>query len=250
LKKIVTIVLFFLMAISVFGCSNNKKENRDENLTQDQPIDILVEIEQGKDNLNAVTFRATARRNGEKLDGIDSIKFEIWKKGQEHHEMIKGDKVSTGVYEAKNVYHETGVYFVMYHINDVSGIHHMDRMTFMVGDIEPESHSNENDENHNNHGEETDIMIHNMPNQATVNREVTLMAHIGKAGEALLGAKVRFEIIISKEEKTFIDATELDLGKHVATFTFEKQGSFTIVTHVEKSTEHIHEHKEWIITVK
>jgi hypothetical protein len=199
------LVLFLVLLLT--SCMNNESEHEDMHHDADgttPPITITVEIlPENPTVAKEVTFRAISAKDGENIEGASSVKFEVWKDGQEEHKMLSASYIKNGTYEVTTTFNEDGTYYVIYHINDITGIHHMDKLEFKVGSTG--AHHGDSDDHQGQSSNK--LLIHNMDLSPMQNEEVMVMTHIAMNGKALAKAKVNFEIIHeSTGEKHLITA--------------------------------------------
>jgi hypothetical protein len=247
------LLLFGIVSILFMSSCSSKNEHHDNNHGDGNELPLAVTVKITPENPSVseeVIFTALASKDGEKINGLTSVKFEVWNDGQEEdeHMMLKGSSVSKGVYEAKTSFSEEGTYHVIYHINDNTGFHHMDIINFHIGLSE---HSdNHNSSGHHDRDGESKLIIHNMDISPVQNEEINIMSHVAMNGAALEGGHVKFEVINEVTgDIEFVNATEKKAGEYVATYSFNSQGAYTINTHVEHSEMNIHDHKKWSVIV-
>jgi hypothetical protein len=260
LKRIIYASVVALILTLATGCDLFNKEN--DTLELSEPIVFLVEVLPNEANLSEnVTFRAVSMQNGKPIEGAKSVKFEIGNKNNDYHQIIMAKYIGNGKYEATLSFDQAGEYEVMYHIDDVNDIHHMDKIAFIIGDSNANHHHEGNDNSHDHHQESNNnqnndkgsnvVMIHNVEINPTTNVEVMLTSHVTKDGKPFEGAKVRFELWLeSHKDHIFIKASETNPGEYSVNFTFKEAGTYNVITHIEESHQHIHEHKKWIVNVK
>ncbi|OZM57170.1 hypothetical protein CIB95_06795 [Lottiidibacillus patelloidae] len=251
MKKLVLLGIIASLLTLASCSSHGEHHHNDHGNSTELPLTVSVEITPKNPEISEeVIFRAIVLKDDEKINGLDSIKFEIWKDGQQEdeHQMLKASSVSKGIYEAKTTFAEEGKYHVIYHINDNTGFHHMDKIVFHVG-------LTENNELHNSHSHddghgENNLIIHNMEISPKQNEKAMIMSHVSMNGTALEGGYVKFEIINEDTgEVEFVPASEKKAGEYVATYRFKSKGVYSINTHVEQKEFDIHDHKKWSVIV-
>jgi hypothetical protein len=246
------LLLFGIASILFMSSCSSKNEHHDNNHGEGSELPLSVSVEITPENPSVsekVTFTALASKDGESINGLTSVKFEVWKDGQEEdeHIMLVGSSVSKGIYEAKTSFSEEGNYHVIYHINDNTGFHHMDKINFHVGSLEQSDNHNNG---HHDANSEPNLIIHNMDISPVQNEEINIMSHVSVNGAALEGGHVKFEVINEVTgDIDFVNATEKKAGEYMATYSFNAKGAYTIKTHVEHSDMDIHDHKKWSVIV-
>ncbi|MGM9987037.1 MAG: FixH family protein [Bacillaceae bacterium] len=126
MKKVISIVavLFVLLA----GCSQGESKK----LEEPKMLNVDVKFNPTSVKVNEeFTVQAIVTMGDEKVDDASEVMFELWKKGQEDHEMIEGVKVGDGVYELKKKVNETGTYIVVSHVT-ARNLHNMPKVEFEV----------------------------------------------------------------------------------------------------------------------
>jgi hypothetical protein len=188
--------------------NNNNKGHINHNDTNGSVLAFTFDVEVIPENpspSSEVTFRAIATKDGKKIDGAASVKFEVWIDGEEEHNMLKATYINDGTYEVSTSFAEEGSYHLIYHINDIDGIHHMDQLDFTVG--EKSEHSNHNDE-HIGHGGQAHLVISNMELTPLINEKAIVKSHVAINGKALTDAYIKFEVVNkSSGETQFIIAS-------------------------------------------
>ncbi|OEH91555.1 FixH family protein [Bacillus solimangrovi] len=269
MKKLLVVLFSALLVIS--GCAQEKQESSSE---EEVPVRLDVAIELPSDDIQLeqeVTIKAIVSQGDEMVEDADDVKFEIWKSGQDEHEMIDGNNVGGGEYNVSKSFTEEGTYYVIAHVT-ARKMHTMPKQEFVVGNPDPKEDtmmSEEHDgemEGNKEHGDDTHVemesqavhgdthenslMIHHqIDDNMKATEPVTLRTHLQHNNMPLTDAKVRFEVWMNDEDMhEFIDATEGTEGEYTAENTFEQAGMYHVVVHVEKGD--IHDHKEEMIEVK
>ncbi|WP_199426453.1 FixH family protein [Thermaerobacillus caldiproteolyticus] len=235
-----TMVAFVLLA----ACNQEKQE-------ENQPAVLNVKIKTDDHiELNKETEIACLVTYGnEKVTDADEVKFEIWKQGNNQHEMLKAKHEGNGKYVVKKTFTEPGTYSVIAHVT-ARNMHNMPKTDIVVGQASnmpaEQNHDHDGEEHHDHHSDVT-IMLHEQ--QYHVNEATELTAHITHDGQPLTNATVRFEVWKENSEKhEFIDAHEQAKGEYKATTTFKDKGVYFVKVHVE--TNELHDHQVEQITVQ
>lgn len=245
----------FIAVVAVAGCNTQTKEEQKEAGQEEKKLEeVKVEVKTNPAELKPnekVEVQAIVTQGKEKVTDASDVKFEIWKDGEENHEMLEGKHKGDGVYVVEKTFPADGVYHIIAHTN-ARDMHVMPEVKVAVGnakleDVQEEKATNGHSEG-NNHGEghgqhNSDTAIHLMTDNITANNETTLKAHVKHKEEALTGATVKFEIWKDGAEKhEFIPAEEGTGGEYVSKHTFKEVGSYNVKVHVENNE--IHEHIE------
>ncbi|SFJ36863.1 FixH family protein [Thermoflavimicrobium dichotomicum] len=174
-----------------------------------------------------------------------TVKLEVWEKNsKDPHQMLETKQVEKGTYATSQTFKQAGEYLVVVHAT-APQVHQMISGKFQVGK-ETEGHS------HQGHVHDQAINLHVMlPQQAKKGQATSLVGHVQKEGKPLTQARVRFEIWQEgKEQRQYVDTKENQPGEYTASYTFPETGTYHIKLHVEKESEHLHEHKEEKLTVQ
>lgn len=212
-----------------------------EKIETNQEITIKVKIIQGEENVT----------------NADEVKFEIWKPGQEDHEMILAHNENDGTYSIKKTFREGGNYFIVAHTT-ANRMHSMPKkeVTVLGSESEDGHASNEEIENTDQHTDHEHNDHHNSkvsfeflaPSVIKSNQPAKLTVKIAQEEQTVSGARTRLEIWEENETThQFIDTREVSPGTYSADYTFPIEGHFNVKIHVEKGN--IHDHIEKTIEV-
>lgn len=226
-----------LLSVFLASCSGAKESE------QVLPVTVEFGLEPQEVKAGEITTIHVLVMQGDKpvLDAQE-VEFEIWKEGQEKHDMVEAEHQGDGIYSIKERFHEPGRYFVIYHVT-ARDMHVMQQVEIPVaGEQEPPAEQPPVDSSHHHHHH--GVTIHFMADKgAKANQPQRLMAHLMKDGQPMEGARVQFEYWSgSSPNHVYVDATEIKPGEYRAEMVPEKSGSYQVITHVEKGE--IHEHQE------
>ncbi|WP_164985157.1 FixH family protein [Ammoniphilus sp. CFH 90114] len=207
-----------------------------------QPITVEFQVQPEPVKAGEITTIQVFVKQGEEwVDDAQEVEFEIWKDGQEKHDMVQAQYQGDGLYSFQERFHEPGTYYVMYHVT-ARDMHEMKAMEVVVtGEEKPEQQAQQQaEDHHHDHG----VNIHFIGDkEAKANQPQTFLAHIQKDGTPLDGAVVRFEYWqVNDSKHIYADAMEQKPGEYAAEVILPISGEYRVVTHVEK--EELHEHKE------
>jgi hypothetical protein len=253
-----------IMALGIItGCSSDDKTSQTESPSLDI-IEVSIETPETVNLKEEVLLQAHVSQGTDKVDDADEVKFEISQTGKSATEMLIAENNGNGTYSVKKTFEENGIYTVTAHVTARS-MHSMPRKEIKVGDggtassqSEPseedskshdsDHHSDSSHQEHSHHDSSLE-MTFNQETSFTVNQEVLLKTELTLNNTALEGAKVRFELVPDKGEKSeWLDAVETDKGVYTAPFTFTNVDSYHVQIHVNK--DEIHEHKIFMLNVK
>lgn len=239
-----------LMATGIFlaGCNNSDEKAMDHDAMQGSgkpSVDVKVDVPAKTMEDEKVIFQATAVEN-KKAVNVEDVTFEIWKADEKDaaHKKIKATLKKTGSYQAEAALAE-GEYEGLYHINDKKGLHHMDKINFIVMNHSHEDASH-NDTSHE-HASAEDLAVHYMgATKVTAGATLPVSFHIFENGK-VLKADVQVEVIEEGVEKhTYIPLT-LKEDMYVGQVKLAHAGQATVRLHVEN--DQLHHHQDQLITV-
>lgn len=261
-------IIAFILLISIMaGCATQK--DQDQQNGSNQSLEIIEVTIQTPETINPneeVTIQALVTQGSDKVGDANEVKFEIWKDGQEEHEMIKGQNDGKGIYSTKKTFTDNGKYYVIAHVTARS-MHAMPKKEFIVGTLEEHEHEGteeghavhegneeghaKHEEGHGHHNASVEIDMA-LDESYLINKETTLKTTIKHEGIPLQGAKVRYEVISHDDSNNveWIDAKEDGDGIYTALTTFKEKGTYHVQIHVNKDENEIHEHKVIMIDVK
>ncbi|HJV44376.1 MAG TPA: FixH family protein [Bacillota bacterium] len=119
--------LFLIIAGLLTACSSQEQK-------PDLETPIMVEFSYSPNELkvgDVDTLQVVVKQGQDLVSDSKDVKFEVWKDGEEKHEMIDAENKGKGVYTALEKFHEPGVYHIMYHVT-ARGMHEMKSQKFQV----------------------------------------------------------------------------------------------------------------------
>ncbi|MCA1032482.1 FixH family protein [Bacillus timonensis] len=257
-KYVILMVSIFLLLV---GCQTTTEKNDEV-----QFIEVEILVPEKLNPNEEITISAQVTLGEEKVNDASEVKFEIWEKGQENHEMYNANSQDDGIYSIKHSFEHAGIYYIVAHVT-ARDMHNMPKQEVRVGTFEESKYEDVNEDtetNHDEHGEHGTNdehegshddhgegshahghleIIYQLANAVSVNEDTELAVKLVHEGEPLEGAKVTFEIWEEKQEKhEFYPASEKNSGMYSIDYTFPQKGSYFLKVHVEKND--IHEHVE------
>ncbi|WP_167578045.1 FixH family protein [Ammoniphilus sp. YIM 78166] len=196
------------------------------------------------------TIRVQVMQGDKPVLDAQEVEFEIWKEGQEKHDMVEAEHQGDGVYSMKERFHEPGRYFVIYHVT-ARDMHVMQQVEIPVtGEEEkPQVEEPQADPSSQHHHHHHGVTIHFMAEQgAKAKQPQRLMAHLMKEGQPIEGARVQFEYWLgSGPNHVYVDAAEIKPGEYRAEIVPEESGNYQVITHVEKGELHEHQENSFVV---
>ncbi|MCT2536502.1 FixH family protein [Aquibacillus koreensis] len=123
------IVVMFLFILIVAACDNTT-ENKEDFLGEVVEVEIELEPETPRVNTDT-TIKAIVTQGKDKVNDANEVIFEVWKEGQEDHEMIEASNQGDGIYSITKQFKTEGNYFVVSHVT-ARDMHVMPRKAYTV----------------------------------------------------------------------------------------------------------------------
>lgn len=242
--------LFLLVALTVLvACGNGDVSDQDAEGADgtDELLPLEVEILTESDAFEpgvAGEIQAKVWQGDENIDDADEVVFEIWKDGHEDEsEHLDGESVGDGIYSLPYTFEEDGIYYVIAHVT-ARDMHTMPKKEFIVGDVDEEARSANDDQGESEDG----VSIHLMePESIVAGEHAEWIVHLEQDGSPLTGADVQLEYWQDEDKHQYVDATEEKDGEYTAELQFPEPGEYQMTVHVVKGD--LHEHKEEVIDV-
>jgi hypothetical protein len=83
-----------------------------------QPVEIEAKVTQGSENVN----------------DAKEVEFELWRRGQQDHEMIDAKSQGKGIYRIEKTFAADGIYYVIAHVA-ARDMHNMPLKELIVGEV-------------------------------------------------------------------------------------------------------------------
>ncbi|MDQ0256874.1 hypothetical protein J2S74_004296 [Evansella vedderi] len=248
MKKILTALLIISISL-IAACGQTEQDpqtgsNTELNL---DPIEVEIIAPEEADPDTDVTIQALVTQGEEKVNDASEVTFEIWKQGQkEESEMIEGTLTDEdGVYEITYRFPEENLYFIQPHVT-ARGMHRMPVGEIIIGDIpDEESHHDHGDDHSHDHHHgainENLSLQWLTPEEVQLEEEVEINISVQWKGAPWVNGEVTYEIWQEHDQvHQWLDAEEIEEGVYSLKHTFDQQGEFYIIIHIED--EEIHEH--------
>lgn len=130
-KAMRKILLGFILFSGVLaGCSNQSDTTSGK---EPQMVEVSIKFVPEKIKPNEKEkIEAIVTQGKDKVSDANEVKFEIWKTGQDQHEMLEARNEGKGVYSINKTFPDNGQYFVTAHVTARS-MHTMPNQGFTVG---------------------------------------------------------------------------------------------------------------------
>lgn len=149
-KWLIATALMFVVS----GCTEKETMSHEEHDPNNPSLEIVeVEIlnEDQLDPGTELTLSARVTQEDKVVDDADEVKFEVWESGlRDEGQMYEGSLTEDGVYEAKHLFEEEGVYYMFAHTT-ARGMHVMPKMKITVGNPDPADVLEDDTKNTMNH---------------------------------------------------------------------------------------------------
>lgn len=243
--------IFLATGLLLAGCGNEKQAMDHETMqgSGKPTVDVKVDIPAKTMENQKVVFKATAVEN-QKAVNLEDVTFEVWKADEKEadHQKFKAALKKTGTYQAEAKLAE-GEYEGLYHINDKKGLHHMDKISFVVMDHSHEASSEKKTSTHEHAHDTVDgLSVHYMgAKKMMAGAKLPLSFHVFLNGKPLQ-ADVQVEVIEPGVEKhTYVPLTK-KADQYVGEVSLTRPGNTTIRLHVEN--DQLHHHQDQTVLVQ
>lgn len=254
MKKLI-ILLFTLLILS--ACSKEEAKQREK---APEMIEVTITTPEKIKAQEETTINASVLQGKEKVTDANEVKFEIWKSGQDDHEMVEAKHDQDGIYSVKKTFTEGGNYFIVAHTT-ARHMHSMPKKEITVETAEAEKQAEGTEHSHDDHQSESSEHEHDDHHNSEVDfdfhvhepvqskQKSDLTVQLKQGSEPITGATVRLEIWGENQSKhDFIPAIEGANGAYSLTYSFPSSGTYSVKIHVEKGN--IHDHTEKTVNVK
>lgn len=143
MKKVMILVISFLLLGVVSACSNETKKTNE--IPQMLNVELSVKPDKIKPN-EPVTFEAKVTQDNKPVNDADEVVFEIWRANAAQHEKIEIKHPKNGIYSLKKTFSEEGTYYIISHVT-ARNMHNMPKKEFIVGTPSTPENSNTNSMN-------------------------------------------------------------------------------------------------------
>jgi len=240
--------LILSTGIVLAGCGNEKQAMDHDNMqgSGKPTVEVNVNVPAKTMEEDKVVFKASAVEQKKPVN-LEDVTFEVWEAGKQDgaHQKFKAALKKTGSYQAEAKLAE-GEYEGLYHINDKKGLHHMDKISFVVMD-----HSHEKEEASHEHGHDHEavdgLSVHYMgATKAKAGAALPVSFHVFLDGKPLK-ANVQVEVIETGIEKHNYVPLEKKGDAYSGKVTLTALGQTTVRLHIEN--DQLHHHQDELITV-
>ncbi|WNF35789.1 FixH family protein [Bacillaceae bacterium IKA-2] len=128
--KIKALATLFIVLLLV-ACNSNTEE-----INYLDPIEVELITNDDLEVNAEINTQAVISQSGNPVSNVSEVIFEIWQHGnKETYITVDGTEVGEGVYEVTWRAEEEGIYYIYYHIT-AAGMHRMEKIHFIIGDVD------------------------------------------------------------------------------------------------------------------
>ena len=221
MKRILWIVFISVFALILAACSNETKNNRDDDGVPEM-LEVELTVQETAEIDEKIVLKAFVTQGEEKIIDADQVDFEIWEEGKKADgKMIEAKNKKDGTYTTEVSFDHDGLYTVQVHVT-ARGQHTMPKKLVTVGEGAPEE---ERDHDGHEHEHSDGFSMHFLkPNVVEKGKETALIVHLQYEDHPLEKVNVRYEIwnydVSDKHE--WLDAEEGAPGEYSSSFTFSE----------------------------
>ncbi|MFD2673478.1 FixH family protein [Marinicrinis sediminis] len=156
-------ILSALLVLSACGDNGNQENSHNDMRSTTPPKQVILDVELtvNPDVLqpgDSAELQASVKLEGEAVEDADEVRFEVWKHGEEDHEMIEGQHLGEGVYGISYTFEEEAHYYAVSHVT-ARDTHRMPKKAITVGSPAPMDEGQE-EESHMDEDMHHDDMMH------------------------------------------------------------------------------------------
>ncbi|WP_042150111.1 FixH family protein [Paucisalibacillus sp. EB02] len=248
-------MVMFVLLLTILTACNNDTENKAGQETEElKMLEVDFEVPEKVGVGETVVLKAIVTYGDEEVKDADEVNFEYWLQGDDDNTTtVESINNEDGTYTAEVSFETDGVYEIYAHTT-ARELHTMPKKAITVGNGISAKHEDEHEDHHDEEGHEhghTDgfSMHFVQPVDVKVNQDVELTVHLQMDNEPLEQARVRYEIKKEgSETPDWIDTEESVSGEYTSSYSFDEEGIYHIVIHVQNE-EGLHEHTEQQIEV-
>jgi hypothetical protein len=154
MKKIFYLFSSFVIILLLSSCSVDSDAAK--LYRQSEKMKAVIVIPKTVNPNEEVGLKVEVTKEDKKVEKLESMNVEIWKKGnEENKKVIEGKRTAKGTYEVVNTFSEDGIYYVKADVR-TKDLHIMPTKQMIVGELsekeakslEPEK---EKEDNHHSH---------------------------------------------------------------------------------------------------
>jgi hypothetical protein len=154
MKKIFYLFSSFVIILLLSACSVDSDAAK--LYRQSEKMKAVIVIPKTVNPNEEVGLKVEVTKEDKKVEKLESMNIEIWKKGnEENKKVIEGKRTAKGTYEVVNTFSEDGIYYIKADVR-TKDLHIMPTKQMIVGELsekeakslEPEK---EKEDNHHSH---------------------------------------------------------------------------------------------------
>jgi hypothetical protein len=128
----IIISIYALLMIATTACTGKGDQSRTTSLAEETPIKVSFQYSpQQPKAMEKVELTVFITQENERVQDADGVKYELWKDGQDQHELITASKTKDGSYSSLYTFSKPGKYYVIFHV-DARGFHNMKKNELII----------------------------------------------------------------------------------------------------------------------
>lgn len=154
MKKIFYLFSSFVSILLLSACSVDSDAAK--LYRQTEKMKAVIVIPKTVNPNEEVDLKVEVTKEDKKVEKLESMNIEIWKKGnEENKKVIEGKRTAKGTYEVVNTFSEDGIYYVKADVR-TKDLHIMPTKQMIVGELSEEEAKSlepekEKEDNHHSH---------------------------------------------------------------------------------------------------
>ncbi|KAB2496108.1 hypothetical protein A3863_10640 [Priestia endophytica] len=154
MKKIFYLFSSFVIILLLSACSVDSDAAK--LYRQSEKMKAVIVIPKTVNPNEEVDLKVEVTKEDKKVEKLESMNIEIWKKGnEENKKVIEGKRTAKGTYEVVNTFSEDGIYYVKADVR-TKDLHIMPTKQMIVGELSEEEAKSlepekEKEDNHHSH---------------------------------------------------------------------------------------------------
>ncbi|WP_096271287.1 FixH family protein [Paucisalibacillus globulus] len=250
MKRWTWMFVLVILIMMLSACNDDSEKDTSQDTEELKTLAVEFEVPEKASVGETVELKATVTYGDEIVNDADEVSFEYWlQENEDDSTTIEAINNEDGTYTAEVSFATDGVYEIYAHTT-ARDLHTMPKESITVGEgiAAGEEHQHEEGHEHSSHTEGFGMHFV-QPEDVQVNEEINLTVHLEMDNEPLEEARVRYEIYQEDSETPdWVDTKESVSGEYSSSYSFEQEGVYTVVIHVQNN-EGLHEHTEKQIEV-
>jgi hypothetical protein len=242
LKKFLLVLCTCIIVFFTSACNESKNNGNAESIEIPPILKVDLQVDNDHPNIgDSVTISAKVTQGDEAVEDASDVSFEVWEQGSDH-EMIVGVHKGNGVYAINKKFDKEGLYSIVSHVT-ARDQHSMPKIELTVGNPSELEDTKNHAHSDHSHAEGNIAIELNVTDKLITNKPILLETIATLDGKSITNSIVKFEIWEKSDTRhEFVETEEVESGVYQAMFEFKKNGTFTVIIHIQN--EALHEHIE------